>query len=285
MAEQSLLSTLLSPTLAAQMASREEEERISQAGSPLLQEAARTAGMFTRQLGGLTGTDVRSPEVQKISQMQSVIQNSEGADIYEKMENALPELEKLDPAMAINLGKVVTERKAQARGVESRNALATYFAQQGYPVLAEAVAAGEMTPAKALEEMRMRRETTVKEQAEERKSKPKAVTAKQVTDALPFYQQVISRNDDLVKMLNDLADLDWTDYIPLIPDSILGFKIQDDPATVKSQIILVATERAEQLKLAQPEMSREEALAQALSELKQGSYASSSTDPYAGVPD
>ena len=282
MAEQSLLSTLLSPTLAAQMASREEEERISQAGSPLLQEAARTAGMFTRQLGGLTGTDTRSPEVQKISQMQSVIQNSEGADIYEKMENALPELEKLDPAMAINLGKVVTERKATARGLESRNALATYFAQQGYPVLAEAVASGEMTPAKALEEMRMRRETDIKERAEDRKGKAKPVTAKQVTDALPFYQMAVSRDDTLSSLVNDLADLDWTDYV--IPfETIFGFRVTDDPETVKTQIITLASERAEQIKLEQPDIPREEALAKALSEMKQGSYASSDVDKFAGV--
>ena len=282
MAEQSLLSTLLSPTLAAQMASREEEARIAEAGSPLLREAVRTAGMFTRQLGGLTGTDVRSPEVQKISQMQSIIQGAEGADIYEKMENALPELEQVDPALAINLGKMVTERKATARGLESRNALATYFAQQGYPVLAEAVASGEMTPAKALEEMRMRRETDIKERTEDRKGKAKPVTAKQVTDALPFYQMAVSRDDMLSGLVDDLADLDWTDYV--IPfETIFGFRVTEDPATVKTQIITLASERAEQIKLEQPDIPREEALAQALSEMKQGSYASSEADKFAGV--
>lgn len=282
MAEQSLLSTLLSPTLAAQMASREEEARIAEAGSPLLREAARTAGMFTQQLGGLTGTDVRSPEVQKISQMQSIIQGAEGADIYEKMENALQDIEAIDPAMAINLGKMVTERKAQARGLESRNALATYFAQQGYPVLAEAVASGEMTPAKALEELRMRRETDIKERAEERKGKAKPVTAKQVTDALPFYQMAVSRDDMLSGLVDDLADLDWTDYV--IPfETIFGFRVTEDPATVKTQIITLASERAEQIKLEQPDIPREEALAQALSEMKQGSYASSEADKFAGV--
>ena len=283
MAEQSLLSTLLSPTLAAQMASREEEARIAEAGSPLLREAARTAGMFTRQLGGLTGTDVRSPEVQKISQMQSIIQGAEGADIYEKMENALPELEQVDPALAINLGKMVTERKATARGLESRNALATYFAQQGYPVLAEAVASGEMTPAKALEEMRMRRETDIKESAEERKGKAKPVTAKQVTDALPFYQTAIARDDKLAKMVDDIADLDLADYI-LPFETIFGWvKVSDSPDKVKAQILTIASERAEQIKLEQPDIPRDEALAQALSEMKQGSYASSEADKFAGV--
>jgi len=283
MAEQSLLSTLLSPTLAAQMASREEEARIAEAGSPLLREAARTAGMFTRQLGGLTGTDVRSPEVQKISQMQSIIQGAEGADIYEKMENALPELEQVDPALAINLGKMVTERKATARGLESRNALATYFAQQGYPVLAEAVASGEMTPAKALEEMRMRRETDIKEREEDRKGKAKPVTAKQVTDALPFYQTAIARDDKLAKMVDDIADLDLADYI-LPFETIFGWvKVSDSPDKVKAQILTIASERAEQIKLEQPDIPRDEALAQALSEMKQGSYASSEADKFAGV--
>lgn len=283
MAEQSLLSTLLSPTLAAQMASREEEARIAEAGSPLLREAARTAGMFTRQLGSLTGTDVRSPEVQKISQMQSIIQGAEGADIYEKMENALQDIEAIDPAMAINLGKVVTERKTQTRGIESRNALATYFAQQGHPVLAEAVASGEMTPAKALEELRMRRETAVKEKAEERKGKAKPVTAKQVTDSLPIYQTAIARDDNLSKMVDDLADLDWADY--LLPfETIFGLiKVSDSPDKVKAQIVTIASERAEQIKLEQPDIPREEALAMALSEMKEGSYASNEADKFAGV--
>lgn len=283
MAEQSLLSTLLSPTLAAQMTAREDEKRIQEMGPSLLErEVGRSLQMGTRGLAGLTGTDIRSPEVQKVAQLQSVIQNAEGADIYEKMENALPELEKLDPAISIELGKVVTERKAQARGVESRNALATYFAQQGYPVLAEAVASGEMTPAKALEEMRMRRETDIKERAEERKGKAKPVTAKQVTDALPFYQMAVSRDDTLSGLVNDLADLDWTDYV--IPfETIFGFRVTDDPDTVKTQIITLASERAEQIKLEQPDIPREEALAKALSEMKQGSYASSDVDKFAGV--
>jgi len=283
MAEQSLLSTLLSPTLASQMTAQEEEARIKEMGPSLLsREVGRALQTGTRGLAGLTGTDIRSPEVQKISQMQSVIQGAEGADIYEKMENALPEIEKIDPAIAINLGKIVTERKATARGLESRNALATYFAQQGYPILAEAVASGEMTPAKALEEMRMRRETDIKERTEDRKGKAKPVTAKQVTDALPFYQMAVSRDDMLSGLVDDLADLDWTDYV--IPfETIFGFRVTEDPATVKTQIITLASERAEQIKLEQPDIPREEALAQALSEMKQGSYASSEADKFAGV--
>lgn len=280
MAEQSLLSTLLSPTLAAQMASKEEEERIAQAGSPLLQEAARTAGMFTQQLGGLTGTDTRSPAVQKVSQMQSIIQGAEGADIYEKMENALPQLESIDPAMAINLGKMVTERKATARGIESKNALAQYFAQKGRPELAEAVASGEMTPGKALEIMQKDRELGIKEQ--KGKPKTKAVTTKQVADALPLYSTVVARNPDLAADVEELANLDWTDYV--VPfTSVFGFKVTEDPDEVKAQIVTLATERAEQIKQDNPQMSREEAFAKALSDMKQGSYASSEKDPFANV--
>jgi hypothetical protein len=279
MAEQSLLSTLLSPTLAAQMASREEEARIAEAGSPLLREAARTAGMFTRQLGGLTGTDVRSPEVQKISQMQSIIQGAEGADIYEKMENALQDIEAIDPAMAINLGKVVTERKAQARGLESRNALATYFAQQGYPVLAEAVATGQMSPAEALKELRGRRELDIKEAAETRKAKPDAyVKAKDIPSE--YYGAALQSMPTAQSLVKEITNQDRSWWERNAPDWLTGL----DEDAQEASIMLRVFGRAEALhKESDGKISRDDAIMQALSELKQGETVSPDEDEFAGI--
>lgn len=279
MAEQSLLSTLLSPTLAAQMASREEEARIAEAGSPLLREAARTAGMFTRQLGGLTGTDVRSPEVQKISQMQSIIQNAEGADIYEKMENALQDIEAIDPAMAINLGKVVTERKTQARGIESRNALATYFAEQGYPVLAESVATGQMSPAEALKELRGRRELDIKEQAEARKAKPDAyVKAKDIP--AEYYGAALQSMPTAQSLVKEIANQDRSWWERNAPDWLTGL----DEDAQETSIMLRVFGRAEAIhKESDGKVSRDDAMMQALSELKQGGTVSPDEDKFAGM--
>ena len=280
MAEQSLLSTLLSPTLAAQMASQEEEARIAEAGSPLLREAARTAGMFTQQLGGLTGTDVRSPEVQKISQMQSIIQGAEGADIYEKMENALQDIEAIDPAMAINLGKMVTERKAQARGMESRNALATYFAEQGYPVLAESVATGQMSPAEALKELRGRRELDIKEQAEARKTKPDAyVKAKDIP--AEYYGAALQSMPSAQAIVQEIANQDRSWWERNAPDW-LTFGLDEDAQ--EASIMLRVFGRAEAIhKESDGKISRDDAMMQALSEIKQGGTVSPSEDEFAGM--
>lgn len=275
----SLLTSLLSPTLAARLTQQAEEDQIAQGSSGLVQQAMRTANMFSKQLSGLTGADQRSPAEQKLSRMQQLIQNAEGEDIYDKMENALPFLEQEDPALAIQIGQLVTERKTAIRGTQSTNALATYFAGQGRADLAEAVAGGTMTPAKAIEIMQKDREIAIQEGKE---AKGKAVTMKQVQEAQPFYEVAISQDDTLKGIVNELADLDWTDYV--IPfTSILGVKVSDDPATVKAQITALATERAEQIKLDNPKISRKEALVRALSDMKSGGYASSTADPFAGV--
>ena len=106
MADSSLIAALLSPTAAAEMERRRQAEAGQVSANPfakLLTESAKTAGGLRSSLGGLFGTELRSPAEIRQAGMLQAIQSAEGATLQEKLQNALPTIGKIDPAVAIQL--------------------------------------------------------------------------------------------------------------------------------------------------------------------------------------
>lgn len=124
---ESLLSTLLSPTLATQLAS---QSRQPTGGSLLEREAMKTAGMLGLSVGGLTGTDLRTPMEKTSQNIQEIIAKAEGKDIFERLRNSLPDIANADPAVAIQLGTALKAMqpkvKATKLGELTDNELTTY---------------------------------------------------------------------------------------------------------------------------------------------------------------
>ena len=112
MADSSLIAALLSPTAAAEMERRRQEEAGQVSSNPfakLLTESAKTAGGLRSSLGGLFGTELRNPAQIRQAGMVQAIQSAEGATLKEKLQNALPTIGKIDPAVAIQLESKIKE--------------------------------------------------------------------------------------------------------------------------------------------------------------------------------
>lgn len=112
MADSSLIAALLSPTAAAEMERRRQAEAGQVSSNPfakLLTESAKTAGGLRSSLGGLFGTELRSPAEIRQAGMLQAIQGAEGETLKEKLQNALPTIGKIDPAVAIQLETKIKE--------------------------------------------------------------------------------------------------------------------------------------------------------------------------------
>lgn len=104
--ELGLLAQLLSPAAAAELERQRRAEQglaVANARNPLLAEAARTAGMFSQAVGNIAGTDMRSAQERQSAQLREIAQAAPGATIQEKWQNALPEIAKMDPVLAMQL--------------------------------------------------------------------------------------------------------------------------------------------------------------------------------------
>lgn len=112
MAESSLIAALLSPTAAAEMERRRQAEAGQVSANPftkLLTEASKTAGGLRSSLGGLFGTELRDASQIRAAGIRSAIENAEGATLKEKLQNALPTIGQIDPAIAMQLETKVKE--------------------------------------------------------------------------------------------------------------------------------------------------------------------------------
>jgi len=97
----SMILQLLDPEAARRLAEQEQRNQqmaMAQARSPLLAEAAKTAGMFSTALGGALGRDMRSPMEKRAQNVQAAMATS-GGNIVE----AAKILQESDPAAAMVL--------------------------------------------------------------------------------------------------------------------------------------------------------------------------------------
>ena len=97
----SMILQLLDPEAARRLAEQEQRNQqmaMAQARSPLLAEAAKTAGMFSTALGGALGRDMRSPMEKRAQNVQEAVATS-GGNIVE----AAKILQQSDPAAAMVL--------------------------------------------------------------------------------------------------------------------------------------------------------------------------------------
>ena len=97
----SMILQLLDPEAARRLAEQEQRNQqmaMAQARSPLLAEAAKTAGMFSSALGGALGRDMRSPMEKRAQNVQAAMATS-GGNIVE----AAKILQQSDPAAAMVL--------------------------------------------------------------------------------------------------------------------------------------------------------------------------------------
>ena len=97
----SMILQLLDPEAARRLAEQEQRNQqmaMAQARSPLLAEAAKTAGMFSTALGGALGRDMRSPMEKRAQNVQAAMATS-GGNIVE----AAKILQQSDPAAAMVL--------------------------------------------------------------------------------------------------------------------------------------------------------------------------------------
>ena len=97
----SMILQLLDPEAARRLAEQEQRNQqmaMAQSRSPLLAEAAKTAGMFSSALGGALGRDMRSPMEKRAQNVQAAMATS-GGNIVE----AAKILQQSDPAAAMVL--------------------------------------------------------------------------------------------------------------------------------------------------------------------------------------
>jgi len=109
---ENLLAQLLSPTLArAAEQQRLQGQVLATAGArnPLLAEAGRTANIMRGSLGGLFGTDLRSP-MERISEQAKAIQDNPNLNEDQKIQA----MKQLDPGLgAAYEQQVLTSRKTR----------------------------------------------------------------------------------------------------------------------------------------------------------------------------
>lgn len=159
-----MASEILQGLLSSGVDPRQLEElrnlQTARARNPLLAEAGRTAGMFSRSLGRAIGTDMRSPAERKRAEVKAVLDAAEGETMQDKLLNSADVLKErglLEPEQAAQLDTLRAQRQATQAQTSQRRAIADRLVKLGHEDLAM-LAASSSNPLELLKEAERRNE-------------------------------------------------------------------------------------------------------------------------------
>lgn len=258
-----ILESLLSPEAAREIAARRDPNADLGANpySLLLREAGRSAGMFRDQLGGALGTDMRSPEEQKRAKITSIMERAEGDTVNERMINSLPQLRDSGLLSPVQLAELEAAQQQAMQTQASGQALqgvAQSLVNREYNDLAALVATGEMTPAQALTEARLR------DQNKGKGSGGGVSTAAVSGPMKDTYNATVAESEDLQGKLESMANREEPGFF----GNLFGMEGDVKEGSVEN-LTQLASERAEGIFRENPRMGRPAAMSQAINEMYQ----------------
>jgi hypothetical protein len=254
-----ILESLLAPQAANKIA---EQQGIAASSNPLLAEAAKTAGMFGRSLGGLLGTDMRTPEERKAAQVKAILDRAPGNTQQEKIANSVDALRQADilsPVELLELEKLQSQFQTQQRNTTVLQGVSQRLIDQGHDDLAALVSTGQLKPNEALTQARLRNE---------QKGSGGGGAYSVTGQALTTYRSAVAEDEDAQTKLESMAQREDPNWLSSASNALFGTEFEGDVSdTSVENLTQLAADRAEFLFRQNPRAGRAAAMKAAVNEM------------------